>query len=333
MKTNESHNELFTNEAEQLASRCGKALVKSAAAVYICKGILAELTGKALSASTGSEGARLAAGAAVGESFIPALAEAIDRYLDGKCKKDEATEEVVAEPTDDAVEAFAAAPADTEDETDTDADEEDGDALPEGVALSRLRFIDVKAQPEEYDELKKKEAAGEIQIIYRYRRSFRSRLIQSQGGVQEYYSALKNRLLSYKGNKDRLSFGCESFNKGRTYVAKINARAKTLYLYLAMDPASLTDPKYEIEDVSAVKKYENVPMLIKIRGERKFRYALELIDKLCGETLGLRAIERAEEDFTIPYQSTEALVEEGSIRKLAAGIPVGTEAAPLFPKE
>jgi hypothetical protein len=106
----------------------------------------------------------------------------------------------------------------------------------------------------------------------------------------------------------------------------MNAKAKTLYLYLALDPeavAAIEDGKYNIVDVSATKKYENVPVLMKIKGPRKFKQAMELVDMLCRDNLLLPDAKNFEaQDYTVPYQSTEELVESGSIKKLVAGIAI-----------
>ena len=242
----------------------------------------------------------------------------------------EATEEVAEE----AVEAFA--PVETEDEDDDRDDDDDDDTNSfGGFAGMDLDFIDVMAEPEKYAEMLEQEARGEVQLVTRYRRSFQSRLIQSQGNVQEYYNILKNALLSYKGVKNRISWNYEAFNRGRVHVAKMNAKTKTLYLYLALDPEELADTKYGIVDVSSKKKYATVPVLMKIKGDRKFKYALELIAKLCGENLELPKLEIEDVDYRVPYQTTEDLVQAGVIKKLVASVPVtvygaaSTEEAPV----
>jgi predicted transport protein len=151
-------------------------------------------------------------------------------------------------------------------------------------------------------------------------------MIQSTGNVQDYYNIIKNLLLSYKGVKNRISWNYEAFNRGRVHVAKINAKTKTLYLYLALDPAELADTKYGITDVSSKKKYESVPVLLKIKGDRKFKYALELIETMCEQELDLPKRANAEDvDYRVPYQTTEELVEAGIVKKLAAGVPMNNE--------
>jgi hypothetical protein len=208
------------------------------------------------------------------------------------------------------------------DENDDDDDEDDEDKLPAGLASMKLDYIDVMEKPEEYQEMLAREARGEVTLVTRYRRSFMSRLIQSQGNVQDYYNEIKNLLLSYKGVKGRVSWGNESFNRGRTYLAKVNAKTRTLYIYLAIDPKTLEDGKYEIVDVSDKKKYAAVPTLIKVKGDRKFKYAMELLTKLCAEDMQLPPVKDFEaQDYRASYVPTEELVQNGLVKKMVAAIP------------
>ena len=194
-------------------------------------------------------------------------------------------------------------------------------------------FIDTKANPEEYQKMLEQEAAGEGQVIYRYKRTFLSRLAQSQGSVQDYYNGIKNALLSYKGVKSRVSAGYDAFNKGRFKVAKINSKVKTLYVYLAIDPESIKDTKYNAIDVSDKKKFAATPALMKIRGDRKFKYTLELIESLCAGQLECKKLEKEPEDFRVPYATTEELVESGLIRKFAGLAPLSYSASFIEPDD
>ncbi len=269
------------------------------------------------------------AGFLLASDFIPTLAQLIDRAWTKKAPViAEAVEEVLPEVVEEpAVETVAPVVQEAENEED-DEDESFG------FSTAGLEFFDAVENPEKYAELQAQEKEGLIKIVTRYRRSFASRLVQSQGDVQEYYSVIKNKLLSYKGVKGRISWGNESFNKGRTYIAKVSAKSKTLYLYLALDPATLENDTYSFEDVSAKKKYENVPVLVKIKGPRKLKYALELIEKICDENLALPANKNFEEaDYTVPYRSTEELVELGLVKKMVAGMPVAAFDTTVAPTE
>ncbi|MBQ9760967.1 MAG: hypothetical protein IJW16_06430 [Clostridia bacterium] len=257
----------------------------------------------------------------VGEDELKAaVADAIKMAANESADASDAVAVVVEEPA--AVEAFA----ETTESEDDDDDDDDDDAL--GFSTAGLTFIDVSEEPEAYNEMLEQERAGLVKIVYRYRRSYVSRMTQAQGNVQDYYNAIKNLLLSYKGIKGRISWNYEAFNRGRAHVAKLNAKTKTLYLYLALNPEELVDTKYGIVDMSSKKKYASVPVLMKIKGERKFKYALELIEKLCGEDLALQKLASYEDaDFHMAYKSTEELVAEGAMKMYAAAIQMteGTE--------
>lgn len=281
-----------------------------------------------------------AADANVPETWTEEMAEAVTAAV-----IDELAARLLVEE-EPAVEAFAEVevaeveeekPASDEDDDDNDNDEndeDDGDSFG-GFGSLPLDFIDAIAEADKYAEMLEQERNGEVQLVTRYRRSFQSRLIQSQGNVQDYYSILKNALLAHKGVKNRISWNYEAFNRGRTHVAKMNAKTKTLYLYLALDPEELKDTKYGIVDVSSKKKYASVPVLMKIKGDRKFKYALELIAKLCEEKLELPKMDVEEVDYRVPYQTTEELVQSGVVKKLVASVPVtvygaeSTEEAPV----
>ncbi len=259
------------------------------------------------------------------------ITEAVDNAAEANIPEDwteELANEVKAAVVDElAARLLVEEPAvETMAEVDEDNDDDDDDDEDEGnfSAFGNMpqSFIDAIENAAEYSEMLEQEARGEVILVTRYRRSFLSRMSQSGGNVQEYYNAIKNLLLSYKGVKSRTSWNYDAFNRGRTHVAKVIAKSKTLYLYLALDPAELADTKYGIVDVSSKKKYASVPVLMKIKGDRKFKYAMELVEKLCGEVLALQQKPGDEVDYRVPYQTTEELVQAGLVKKLVAAIPV-----------
>ena len=159
---------------------------------------------------------------------------------------------------------------------------------------------------EEARRLAEELAKREVEI--RYRRSFLSRLIQTDDIIKDYYSEIKNELLSYRGVKARTSWAKESFKRGRVPLAKMDVKGKTLYLYLALDPERFKDTKYIVKAAKG-----DCPTLIKIKGERKKKHALELIALLMAEQ-GLERIEREAEDYRLPYEETDALIKRGLIK-------------------
>ena len=153
-------------------------------------------------------------------------------------------------------------------------------------------------------------------IVAHYRKSFEGRLIQSRPHIKHFYSELKNALLSYKGTKSRVSWNADSFTNGRTPIAKINIRSNNLELYLALDPASLEDTIYHGRDVSHQKRYADTPFKYKVRSDRKFGWALELVQRVCEEQgLSPIDIEKIDYEEAYPFEETEDLVRRGVIRE------------------
>jgi len=264
----------------------------------------------------------------VQQAVADAMAENFNESADATdaialVEDEEVVEEVVEEPVveevveEPAVEEPVA--ASVSEETEEDEEEESFG----GFGSMPLDYIDAIAEAERYAEMLEQERRGEVQLVTRYRRSYLSRLAQSQGSIQDYYNVIKNLLLSYKGVKSRTSWNFESFNVGRTPLAKFNAKTRTLYVYIAFSPEELVDTKYNFTDMSAKKKYAAVPVLIKVKGERKFKHALELLTKLCEEKLQLPKKKTFQEvDYRIPFKTTEELVNEGIIKMMVAAIPV-----------
>ena len=151
----------------------------------------------------------------------------------------------------------------------------------------------------------------------RYNKSFTARLIQSTDEVKAWYARLKNDMLSYQRVKARMSWKRESFRFAKNIVARLGYRGGTLCVYLPLDPASLEGSKYKVEDVSEYSAYTDTPCMYRMKNERRVRYAMELIAELM-DTWGAKRIERTEEDYYLPYEENEPLLERGLIKYEAA---------------
>ena len=64
---------------------------------------------------------------------------------------------------------------------------------------------------------------------------------------------------------------------------------------------------------------------MKIRGERKFKHALELIEKICGEELQLKRLEAEPTDYRLPLMTQDEMVEAGYVKMMVGAIPVAPE--------
>ena len=152
----------------------------------------------------------------------------------------------------------------------------------------------------------------------RYSRSFEANLIQSEDVVKEYYSELKNYIMSFKGVKSRFSWKFETFNKGRNPFFKIKLRGKTILLYCAIDPESIDKTKYRHEAIDN-KLFADVPTLLKIKAGLNLRRAKEVVD-LVMQNYQMEKNPKAEEvDYKAlyPNEESQALIEKGLIKVLS----------------
>ena len=150
-------------------------------------------------------------------------------------------------------------------------------------------------------------------VLVSYRSSYMSRLIQSDSEIQDYYTAIKNALLSYKGVKARTSWNFESFNKGRIQCAKLNLKGRALLVYLGLEPSEYSVAKYHFTDVSDKPKFDKVPMLMKVKSDRGLKYVLELIEEMM-KKLEIPQGEIPTVDYHMPYETTEALVNKDLVK-------------------
>lgn len=157
---------------------------------------------------------------------------------------------------------------------------------------------------------------GKVLVRMRYNRSFAAKLIQSDDKLKSYYGEIKNELMRYKV-KTRTSWKYETFKHGRKLLAKIAVRGKTLGLYLALDPAAYAGTKYKINDVSSVAKNAAVPVLYKIKNDRRCKYSKDLIAAVMSAN-GLEAGEEKTDDYVAryPYEEIEPLIERGLVKLL-----------------
>ena len=170
----------------------------------------------------------------------------------------------------------------------------------------------VAASGDDDDATGKRLVNGQI-VPVRYRTSFMSRLIQSEPPIQDYYTAVKNTLLSYEGVKARTSWNFESFNKGRIQCAKLNVKGNAFQVYLGLDPNEYSVEKYHFVDVSDKPKLDKVPMMIKVKSDRALKYSIELIEEVMNKN-GIAQGEIPSEDYHLPYESTEALVDRDLVK-------------------
>ena len=195
------------------------------------------------------------------------------------------------------------------------------EAVEEPVHVEELVFLgggismdDVVSEDEIFDD-----EDGEARMFVdgkyrtvRYKTSFLARFIQAEEKVQDYYSVLKNALMSYDSIEQEITWSCETFTHNGEVCAKINVIDKMLVLYLALDPDRYDKYKYHYA-YTAKYKGASIPLLIKIKSEKALKYALELIVDLMDE-LAIKYVSMPDVDYRRSYETVPALIERGLIK-------------------
>ena len=173
---------------------------------------------------------------------------------------------------------------------------------------SAPEVADEQGEESESDE---EDEANEEKILFV--KSFSAKLASASDFIKDAYCRLANALLSKEGVKERKAFDHIDFYRSRKTIARVSLIGKTLRVYFALDPASL-DGKYGVTDRSSVKKFEQTPSLLKVKGPRSLKRALELCD------LATEDLEAAKKPVTVAStdfkeMTTEEALAAGEIRR------------------
>lgn len=156
------------------------------------------------------------------------------------------------------------------------------------------------------------ETPAGYELVTRYRRSFKSRLIQNEK-MQDFYTDVRNALSELAGLRSRVSQACENFRFHGDRIARLSVGGKTLTLYLALDPEAYEDSKYRYEDVSERKTYAETPMKVRVTSKRMVKYAKELILDLAKKH-EVPVVGHIPMDYHAPYEADEVLIRKGLIK-------------------
>lgn len=110
------------------------------------------------------------------------------------------------------------------------------------------------------------------------KRTFAEKMLEADDENKAIYNMLKNEIMSYKKVSNRLTKTIDIFKFKGTYLAKISIAGKTVKLHLALDPNEYAATKYHQQDLGEKKKYEFVPLALKVKSDRSKKYAVELIE-------------------------------------------------------
>ena len=162
--------------------------------------------------------------------------------------------------------------------------EESGQAAPEEIpeeseqAPEESESAPAEIEPQESEDEKLLAAFKRAKGL-KLSRSFTAKLILASFESKEYFAQLSNALLAHKKVKCRIGWNDAVFNRGRTKIAKMTLRGKTLWLFLPLE-AEKQEEKYRCVDQSDKVKYQAVPCGMKIKSGRGVKRALELIQKV-----------------------------------------------------
>lgn len=174
-------------------------------------------------------------------------------------------------------------------------------------------------QEEEEDEDEAPEYVTEGQERVRYNRSLTARLHQLSDKSKEWYSQLKNELLSYEKVKVRMSWKRETFRIGRMTVAKFLVRGKTLCILFAVEPASFDGTKFSVRDVSNIASMADTPTMYRVRKDRRCKYAKEMIADIMKELKVYKKSHYEPQDYFLPYEGDMSLMQRGLVKRVVSG--------------
>lgn len=175
------------------------------------------------------------------------------------------------------------------------------------------------AEPEPEEDDEPSGLITEGQETVRYNRSYLAKVCQLNNDTKEWYSALKNDLLSYEKIKSRTSWRRESFRLGGVTVARIAVRGKTLCLLLAVEPLGYSNTKYVVEDVSNVANTVDTPTMYRIKSARRLKYAKEMIAGMMKEFRAFKDPNYVPQDYFVPYEGDVTLMQKGLVKRVVSG--------------
>lgn len=155
------------------------------------------------------------------------------------------------------------------------------------------------------------------EVLVRYNRSFRARLIQSKEQTKEFYALLHNYVMSYEKVRNRESWAYSSYATGRQKVLILTVKGKSLYMYAALTEEETEDIKYPTE-LSDKKRYENTPMQIKVKSMRGVAAAKKMIDRVMAKySREAGECKNSVNAADYPYEDTQTLIGKKLIKLIS----------------
>ena len=143
--------------------------------------------------------------------------------------------------------------------------------------------------------------------------SFQAKLIQADGLIQDYYTDMKNLLLSNDGVKSKVMWDFDAFTYQGKTIARIAINDDALEVYLALDPVDYEGSTYEIKKVTD-PKYAGTKVLAVIKDMRDEDQLYDLIGDLA-EAHDIMPGEDRYDDYHFQYETNDELIARGLIKQ------------------
>ena len=166
------------------------------------------------------------------------------------------------------------------------------------------------AETDDEKETQETDENGESVI---YVKSFASKLALADEKLKGYYCEIANAFLSRAGVRERTAFDHADFVKGRKTLARVIIIGKSVRVFFALPPETVAE-KYRVADKSGVKRYAATPSMLKVRGPRGLKHALELVSLVC-DGLNTTAPVAVKNIGDYPEKSFAELLSVGEIRR------------------
>lgn len=150
---------------------------------------------------------------------------------------------------------------------------------------------------------------------YRYRLSFRGKMVQAGENAQTLEGKAEDELNSYSALNSVESWTKIRFREGkRNTVAYLLFRNKVLCIAFALDPSAVSAEQYGAADMSQVKRFRKTPILLELTDDASLENAKKLI-AIAVSAYGTEKAEVKERNYVLPYEDAETLVEKGMAKK------------------
>lgn len=143
--------------------------------------------------------------------------------------------------------------------------------------------------------------------------SFQAKIIQAEPKVQDFYTDVKNLLLSNEGVKSKVLWDYDDFVYNKKSIAKLEVVNDTLNVYLALDPIDYEDSTYNVVKVND-PKYQGTKLKVEIRDINDEDQLYDLIGDLA-EAFDIMPGDDRYDDYHFQYETDDELIERGLIKE------------------